>query len=115
MKISLSYKLDEWREPVEKETQRRVEKLEKLLKHYDPDLVQLHGGIEKRARKQEYLFTTNLSLPTGTLHATGTGADVRSCVKHAFAEIEAQVKKHVALLRKDYQWKRKRPRAQESA
>jgi ribosome-associated translation inhibitor RaiA len=38
------------------------------------------------------------------------GADVRKSVKAAFAEIEAQVKKHQEKLRKDYTWKRKRPR-----
>ena len=86
-------------------------KLEKLLKRYAPDLVQLHGVIENRLRKQEYVFTVNLSLPTGTLHATGEAANVRASVKMAFEEIEAQVKKHQALLRKDYEWKRKRPRA----
>jgi hypothetical protein len=31
--------------------------------------------------------------------------------KMAFSELCAQVKKHQALLRKDYEWKRKRPRA----
>jgi ribosome-associated translation inhibitor RaiA len=110
MKLLISHKLDEWREPIKEETQRRVTKLEKLLKSYVPDLVQLHGNIEKRPRKEEYLFSLNLSLPTGTLHATGEAADVRACVKAAFAEIEKQVKKHMALLRKDYEWKRKRPR-----
>ena len=35
---------------------------------------------------------------------------MRACVKAAFAEIEAQIKKHMALLRKDYEWKRKRQR-----
>ena len=52
----------------------------------------------------------NLSLPTGTLHATGEGDRRPHSVKAAFAEIEAQFKKHMALLRKDYEWKRKRPR-----
>ncbi len=111
MKLSISYKLEEWRESVEEETQRRVLKIGKLLKRYAPDLVQLHGSIEKRPRKKEYLFSLNLSLPTGTLHAVGEAVDVRACVKAAFAEIEAQIKKHMALLRKDYEWKRKRPRA----
>ena len=110
MRVLISHKLDEWREPIVEETQRRVAKLEKLLKRYVPDLVQLHGSIEKHSRKEEYVFSLNLSLPTGTLHATGEAADVRASVKAAFAEIEAQVKKHMALLRKDYEWKRKRPR-----
>ena len=111
MKLVIRHTNEEWRAPMEKETQRQVLKMEKLLKHYDPDLVQLHGDIEKQPRKESYLFSVNLSLPTGTLHATGEGAEIRSSVKMAFAEIETQIKKHMALLRKDYQWKRKRPRA----
>jgi ribosome-associated translation inhibitor RaiA len=111
MKLSISYSLKEWRETIEKETEKHVAKLEKLLNRYEPDLVMLQGSIEKHARKEEYSFSLNLSLPTGTLHAIGDGADVRASVKTAFAEIEAQIKKHMALLRKDYEWKRKRPRA----
>ncbi len=111
MKLSIRNVHEEWREPVEKETHRQAAKLEKLLKRYSPDLVQLHAAIEKHARKESYTFTVNLSLPTGTLHATGEGSDVLASVKVAFAEICGQCKKHQALLRKDYEWKRKRPHA----
>jgi hypothetical protein len=52
--------------------------MQKLLKRYQPDLVQLHGGIEKHPRKEEYQFTLNLSLPSATLHSIGTGPDVRA-------------------------------------
>jgi ribosome-associated translation inhibitor RaiA len=109
MKVAIRHGNEEWREPIEKETDPRVIKLAKLLNHYSPDLVQLHGNIEKHARKEIYSFTLNLSLPTGTLHATGEGTDVRKSVKAAFAEIEKQTKKHISLLRKDHEWKRKRP------
>ena len=111
MKLTLRNAHEEWRVPVEKETLRQAAKLERLLKRYAPDLVQLHADIEKHVRKESYTFTINLSLPTGTLHATGEGSDVLASVKAAFAEICAQCKKHQALLRKDYEWKRKRPRA----
>ncbi len=111
MHIAISYKHVELRQPVEVESERQVGKLSKLLKRYSPDLVLLHGSVEKHPRKVEYTFSLNLVLPTGTLHANGTGADLRASVKQAFAEIEAQVKKHQSKLRKDYQWKRKRPRA----
>ena len=110
MKISISYKHVELRDPVEAETVKHLGKLGRLLKSYSPDLVQLHGIVEKQPRKTEYSFSLNLSLPTGTLHATGTGADLRRSVRQAFAEIESQVKKHQSRLRKDYQWKRKRSR-----
>ena len=108
MNIALSYKNVEVRRPVETEVARYVGKLGKLLKSYSPDLVQLHGAIEKRARTSAFTFSLNLSLPTGTLHATSEEPDVQLSVKHAFAELETQVKKHQAKLRKDYQWKKKR-------
>ncbi|MEQ1474581.1 MAG: HPF/RaiA family ribosome-associated protein [Candidatus Acidiferrum sp.] len=109
MKLSISYKHVESQEPVEKDVQHHVEKLNKLLKVYEPDLIQLHGVFAVNAHKQEYSCTLNLSLPTGTLHATGTGKNFPAACKQAFRELESQTKKHQALLRKDYQWKRKRP------
>lgn len=115
MKLTIRNAHEEWREPVETETQRQALKLGKLLKRYAPDLVQLHADIEKHPRKESYTFVLNLSLPTGTLHATGEGFDVLASVKTAFAELCAQCKKHQAKLRKDYEWKRKRPRARATA
>src|SRR6195256_4815617 len=69
-----------------------------------------HGGFSKNPHNQEHSFSINLSLPTGTLHATGVGGNIRAACKKAFAELEVQVKKHQSRLRKDYEWKRKRLR-----
>jgi ribosomal subunit interface protein len=117
MKIIYSHIEAEFRQAVENESQRHIEKLNRLLKRYAPDLVVLHCSLEKTPRKTEYNLAVNLILPTGTLHASGAGADVRGSVKVAFAEVESQVKKHQEKLRKDYMWKRKRPltRAGEAA
>ena len=111
MKFSISYKHVDAHETVEKETERPIAKLSRLLKSYEPDLVQLHGVFSKNPHNQEHSFSLNLSLPTGTLHVTGTGENVRASCKKAFSELETQVKKHQALLRKDYEWKRKRLRS----
>ncbi|HXW56692.1 MAG TPA: HPF/RaiA family ribosome-associated protein [Candidatus Cybelea sp.] len=108
MKISYSNTHADVREIVERESRHHVEKLNRLLKRYAADLVQLHGCLDRTPRKSEYQLSLNLILPTGTLHATGTGTDIRPTVKMAFAEIEVQVKKHQEKLRKDYIWKRKR-------
>jgi ribosome-associated translation inhibitor RaiA len=108
MKISYSHTHADVREVVERESHHHVEKLNRLLKRYAADLVQLHGCLDKTPRKSEYQLSLNLILPTGTLHATGTGTEIRPTVKMAFAEIEVQVKKHQGKLRKDYIWKRKR-------
>jgi ribosomal subunit interface protein len=110
MKLSISYKHVDSQEPVETEVARHVEKLSKLLQSYSPDLVQLHGVFSSNPHKVEQSCTLNLSLPTGTLHATGVGPNVRASCKKAFSELEAQVKKHQSRLRKDHEWKRKRPR-----
>jgi ribosomal subunit interface protein len=111
MKITYSNIESDVRKFVEDESGRSIEKLNRLMKRYAPDSVLLHGSLEKTPHKTEFSYSLNLTLPTGTLHATGVGADVRKSVKVAFAEIEAQLKKHQEKLRKDYVWKRKRPRS----
>jgi ribosome-associated translation inhibitor RaiA len=115
MKLSISYKHVESQKPVEAEVERHIRKLNKLLQSYDPDLVQLHGVFAKNPHKGEQSCTLNLSLPTGTLHATAAGTTERTSCKKAFIELEAQVKKHQSRLRKDYEWKRKRPHLRNEA
>ncbi|HXA79197.1 MAG TPA: HPF/RaiA family ribosome-associated protein [Candidatus Acidoferrales bacterium] len=110
MKIDYSHIEPGARESIEKECGRHIEKLNRLLKHYDPDLVQIHCTLEKTPRRIEFAFSLNLTLPTGSLRATGLGSDARAGARAAFAEIEGQVKKHQGKLRRDYVWKRKRPR-----
>jgi ribosome-associated translation inhibitor RaiA len=110
MKTSFSHIRADLRQAVERVAGHHQQKLEKLLKRFAPDLVQLHGGLEQRPRKSDFSFSLNLALPTGTLHATGIAPDASSSVRAAFVELEGQLKKHKEKLRKDYEWKRKRPR-----
>ena len=110
MKITYSHVEAGFRESIEKECANRIEKLGRLLKRYAPDSVQLHSTIEKTPRKTEYSFSLSLTLPTGSLYATGRGADAPASARAAFTEIESQLKKHQEKLRKDYVWKRKRAR-----
>jgi ribosomal subunit interface protein len=110
MKVTYSQIEAEARELIEKECARHIEKLNRLLKRYDPDVVQLYCTLEKTPHRIEFGFSLNLTLPSGSLQATGRGSDARAAAKVAFSEIETQVKKHQEKLRKDYVWKRKRPR-----
>ena len=114
MKISISYRHVESPQAVESAIERHLAKIEKLLKRYHPDLVQFHGGFEKQPHRTGYTFSANLSLPTGTLHATGDGPDPAASARKAFVELEAQIKKHQSRLRKDYEWKRKRGKAEQA-
>ena len=111
MRISISYRHIEPQRAVDSALDRHAAKVRKLLKSYQPDLVQLHGGFAKQPHRAEYIFSVNLSLPTGTLHAKGEGPDAASSARKAFVELETQIKKHQSRLRKDYEWKRKRGKA----
>jgi ribosomal subunit interface protein len=109
MKLSVSFKDVEHHKSIEKEMQHATDKLKTLLKSYEPDLVQLHAVFSQLARTEEFTLALNLTLPTGTLHATASSKHLRASCKKAFSEIESQVKRHQSRLRKDYEWKRKRP------
>jgi ribosome-associated translation inhibitor RaiA len=110
MKITYSHIEVRFREAIGTEFTHQVAKLERLLKRYRPDSLQLHASLEEAPRKAGFDFTLHLALPTGELHATGRGPDVLGSAKAAFTEIEVQVKKHQEKLRRDYVWKRKRGR-----
>ena len=109
MNVSISYKHVHTHQAVETEVTRRLGKLGRLLRSYEPDLVQLKGVFTNNQRTDEPSLALTLSLPTGTLHATGNGKNVLAGCKKAFSEIEMQVKKHQSLLRREHEWKRKRP------
>jgi len=109
MNISISYKHVDSHQAVETEVTRRLDKLGKLLRSYSPDLVQIKGVFSKNQRTDEQSLALTLSLPTGKLRATGNGKNVLAGCKKAFSEIETQIKKHQSLLRREHEWKRKRP------
>jgi len=109
MNVSISYKHVEAQQPVAMEVTRRRDKLTRLLRSYQPDLVQLKGVFSRNSRTEEQSLALTLSLPTGTLRATGDGKNVLAGCKKAFSELELQLKKHQSLLRREHEWKRKRP------
>jgi ribosomal subunit interface protein len=111
MKTSYSNMHGDYKESVEKEAQHHIEKLNRILKNYGDDAIQLHATMDKQPRTSAFEVALNLKLPTGVLHASGLGADVKGGTKAAFAELERQVKKHQEKVRKDYMWKRKRGRS----
>ncbi|HUJ40440.1 MAG TPA: HPF/RaiA family ribosome-associated protein [Candidatus Acidoferrales bacterium] len=110
MKINLSFRGLDAHAGFERLVTRHCGKLEKLLTAYDPDLVQCHAAVEFHQKKNRYILSVNLVLPTATLHATHAARDVQSTVARPFRELEGQIKKHKAKLRHEHEWKRKRGR-----
>src|SRR5258708_13013760 len=68
MKLSISYKHVDAHETVEKQNDRHLEKLSRLLKTYKPHLVQLHGVFSTNPHNHDHSFPLNLPPPTRTLH-----------------------------------------------
>jgi len=70
MNISFSYKHVDSQQVVAVEVTRRLDKLGRLLKSYEPDLVQIKGVFSRNLRTDEQSLALTLSLPTGTLRAS---------------------------------------------
>ena len=66
MKIAISYKHVTLPQPLESALKNHIQKINAFLKSYAPDLVHLHGTLERNPHRVEFSFSANLSLPTGT-------------------------------------------------
>src|SRR5260370_41539752 len=86
MHVSISYKHVEAQQAVAAEVMRRLDKLGKLLKSYEPDLVQIKGGFSKNNRTEEQSLAVTLSPPAGTPRATGNGKNMLAGCKKGFRD-----------------------------
>ncbi|HYX53814.1 MAG TPA: sigma factor-like helix-turn-helix DNA-binding protein [Candidatus Limnocylindrales bacterium] len=107
MNIHVSYKSGKTPD-VEREFQVQIQKLERRLRVFNPDLIHLKAIVD--AENAEGASTSiNLRLPSGQLAAQKSGAALVPAVKAAFADIVSQLTRHKELLRGD--WARKRRQA----
>ena len=83
-----------------------ISKLETQLASLPPDLVFLHGVLEKHPKRQFYHLSLNLNLPGRTLSAREGKSKLEAVLNAAFQEIDRQLKKHKAFLRREHIWKR---------
>lgn len=112
MNVHFSYKHTVKTRPVEKLISRRTEKLRRLLKTFSPELVHLHGTLERQSPRHGFVSSLNLRLPVGQVHAVKTGRSVPDSLRVAFDELERQLQKEKELLRGD---PGKRRRAKEAS
>jgi DNA-directed RNA polymerase specialized sigma24 family protein/ribosome-associated translation inhibitor RaiA len=99
MQVHFSYQHGSPHSQLENIIGNHISKLEKLLVHFSPDVVHLHGTIEFGTTNQEPKCSLHLWLPTSQIHAKEHGADLPTIVRVAFEHIESQVKKHKEILR----------------
>src|SRR6201994_827992 len=95
MNVHVSYKAGKTPD-VEREFQHQLQKLERRLQVFKPELVHLHG-ILTQENSHSASATLNLRLPSGQVAAQRSGENALAAVKSAFTDLVSQVTKHKEL------------------
>ncbi len=107
MNVHFSYKAAKTPE-VEKEFQTQIEKLERRLHAFRPELVHLHGSVEPNSSRASISVALNLRLPSGQLAVRESAPTAVQAAKAAFSDLVGQLNKHKELLRSEHKWRRRR-------
>jgi RNA polymerase sigma factor (sigma-70 family) len=97
MNVHVSYKASKTPQ-VEREFQHQLQKLQRRLQVFKPDLVHFHAVVEQE-NSRSASTTLKLRLPSGQMAAQKSGVNSLAAVKSAFADLLSQVTKHKELLR----------------
>jgi RNA polymerase sigma factor (sigma-70 family) len=106
MNIHISYKAGK-SSSVELEFQTQLERLQRRLQAYKPDLVHFRAVVELE-NGQGAKTTFNLRLPTGQMAVQRTAVTPQQAVKGAFCDMVAQLTRHKEVLRGAWNWKGRR-------
>ncbi len=104
MNVHVSFKAGKTPD-IEHEIQNHIQKLQRRLRVFKPDLVHFHALIDQESG-QRFSVSLNLRLPTGQVAAQQSGANLLTIIKSAFADLLSQISKHKELLRR--RWRHKR-------
>ena len=107
MNVHVSYRLPKI-PAVEKDVQHQIEKLQKRLQVFRPELVHLKGVVEDISPREGSSVSLNLRLPSGQMAVQAKAPTAAAAVKTAFEDLLQQVNKHKDLLRASHKWRRGR-------
>ncbi|MFZ0688020.1 MAG: sigma factor-like helix-turn-helix DNA-binding protein [Terriglobales bacterium] len=113
MNVHFSYKVHKTPD-IEKEINHQIEKIQKRLHVFRPDLLHLKAVIEESSAREGTIVSLNLRLPSGQLAAQKKAPNATAAVKAAFDELTQQIGRHKELLRSSHKWRRWRAGAPES-
>ena len=97
MNVHVSYKAGKTPD-VEREFQHQIQKLQRRLQVFKPELVQLNAIAEQESSHRATI-SLNLRLPSGKMAVQRSGENALAAVKSAFADLLSQVTKHKDMLR----------------
>jgi ribosomal subunit interface protein len=106
MKHNIEFKHFEPRQRVRKLVEELIARLEKHMKDLPQDNTFLRVLIEENSVRKLYHVSITLDLPGATLATKAERHDPVDTIRDAFNEIERQIERHKARLRRDYLWKR---------
>jgi DNA-directed RNA polymerase specialized sigma24 family protein/ribosome-associated translation inhibitor RaiA len=107
MNVHVSYRLPKI-PAVEKDVQHQIEKLQKRLQAFRPELIHLRGVVEDVSPREGTSVSLNLRLPSGQMAVQTKAPTAQAAVKTAFEDLLQQVRKHMDLLRASHKWQRGR-------
>lgn len=113
MNIHVSYKIHKT-PAIETEISHQLQKIQKRLQVFRPDLVHLKGVIEQSSPREGTLVSLNLRLPSGQMTAEEKAPSPTAAIKAAFGELIQQIGRHKDLLRSRHKWRHWRSGARES-
>ena len=105
MNVHVSYRLHKI-PAVEKDIQHQIEKLQKRLQVFRPELIHLKGVVEETSAREGTSVSLNLRLPSGQMAVQASAATAAAAVKGAFEDLLQQVNKHKEILRASHKWQR---------
>ena len=107
MNVHVSYRLPKL-PAVEKDVQHQIEKLQKRLQVFRPELVHLKGVVEEVSAREGTTVSLNLRLPSGQMAVQTSAPTPTGAVKAAFEDLLQQLNKHKEILRASHKWSRRR-------
>jgi RNA polymerase sigma factor (sigma-70 family) len=113
MNVHVSYKVHKTPD-IEKEVNHHIQKIQKRLQVFRPDLLDLKAVIEENSAREGTIVSLNLHLPSGQLSAQAKAPSPTAAIKAAFDELIQQIGRHKELLRSSHKWRRWRRGPQES-
>ncbi len=113
MNVHVSYKVHKTPD-IEKEISHQIEKIQKRLQVFRPELVHLKAVIEENSAREGTIVSLNLHLPSGQLSAQAKAPSPTAAIKAVFDELIQQIGRHKDLLRSSHKWRRWRGGPQES-
>ncbi|MGZ5944665.1 MAG: sigma-70 family RNA polymerase sigma factor [Isosphaeraceae bacterium] len=113
MNVHVSYKVQKTPD-IEKEVTHQIEKIQKRLQVFRPDLVNLKAVLEQNSPREGTEVSLNMRLPSGQLTAEKKASSPTAAIKAAFDDLMQQINRHKEMLRSSHRWRRWRSGPQES-